>query len=341
MKSERVLGLDIIRTISVICVIAGHFFTVNTPYNECGLSDGSLFIQGFLKAFMSNVGVPFFLMLSGYLCVNKTCSGKYYKGILKVLIPYLVISCITWAVLTDSPSIKGLLMGILSFSTIGYAWYVEMYIGLFLLIPFLNIIVHQVVKEDKSLYLLLTLLFLTALPPLVNRADIKLVPGFWMMTFPLTFYFIGTLIRMHQPHIKRKFLWLWVVIAFTFLTPVSIYLFLSWWGQDLSITGSYYSLLNIIPSIILFIILYDIENVHKFVANIFSFISVYAFEIFLWSYLYDRLIYPIFLNRYYSNQSEFIVWFVPIVLIVFLLSLISAYLYKHTMDVIGKIKIKR
>ena len=337
MNSQRIIGVDIIRAIAVLCVIGGHFFTVNTPYNESLDCDVSLFAQAFLKTLMSNVGVPFFLMLSGYLCVYKTCTRKYYKGILKVLVPYVIISCITWGILNGNQSIKDLFFGILNFTTIKYAWYVEMYIGLFLLIPFLNIAVQQVFKDGKSKYFLLTLLFLTALPPILNRGDIKLVPGFWMMTFPLTFYFIGAFIRLHQPHLKNKILWLTVVLAVTCLTPMSRYLFLSYFGQDVSITGSYYSLINTVPTVILFIILYDIDKVSKSVADIFSFIAVYAFEIFLWSYLYDRLIYPLFISRFYSTQSDFIVWFVPIVIIVFLLSLISAYLYKTVFKLTGKI----
>lgn len=87
----------------------------------------------------------------------------------------------------------------------------------------------------------------------------------------------------------------------------------------------------------MFIILYDIDKVSKSVADIFSFIAVYAFEIFLWSYLYDGLIYPLVISRFYSTQSDFIVWFVPIVIIVFLLSLISAYLYKTVFKLTEKI----
>ena len=340
-SSSRIIGADIIRTIAIICVIGGHFFTVNTPYNACQECDWSLFTQGFLKTFMSHVGVPFFLMLSGYLCVYKTCSTKYYKGIVKVIVPYVVISCITWATLYNNHTIKDLIRGILGFSTINYAWYVEMYIGLFLLIPFINIVVQQVYKDGKSWYLIATLLFLTALPPLLNRADIKLVPGFWMMTFPLTFYFFGALVRLHQPHLKKKLLWLLVVFAITCLTPVSKYLLLWVIGQDISITGSYYSIINTIPTVILFVLLYDIENVNRIVTKVSSTTALYAFEIFLWSYLFDRLVYPFFISRFYNNQSDFIVWFVPIVLIVFLLSLVSAIIYKSVFKLIERIRISK
>ena len=36
--------------------------------------------------------------------------------------------------------IKDVVMRIFSFSTIPYGWYVEMWIGLFLMVPFLNIL---------------------------------------------------------------------------------------------------------------------------------------------------------------------------------------------------------
>lgn len=228
-SKNRLIGPDIARSVAIIAVIAGHFFTVNTPYNDSPFEGASMFFQGFLKSLMSNTGVPFFILLTGFLCSGKTLSKNYYKGIKKAIIPYLVISLITWAVLSDY-SLKGLALGVLGFKTIGYAWYVEMYIGLFLLIPFLNMALRQVFENGQTKYLLLTALFLTAMPPLLNRGDIKLMPGFWMMTFPATYYVIGATIREYQPHLKKKGLWLLGAMALYAVAPISEYVFLKWGG---------------------------------------------------------------------------------------------------------------
>lgn len=229
MKNERLIGPDIARSVAILAVIAGHFFAVNTPYNATPFEGGSMVFQGFLKSLTGNTGVPFFIMLTGFLCCRKALSTNYYKGIKKAIIPYLIISIVTWLVLSDH-SLKGLALGVLGFKTVGYAWYVEMYIGLFLLIPFLNMALRQVFDNGQTKYLLLTALFLTALPPLLNRGDIKLVPGFWTMTFPATYYIIGAIIREYQPHLKRKGLWLLGSIALYGIEPWSRYASLKWGG---------------------------------------------------------------------------------------------------------------
>lgn len=228
IENKRLIGPDIVRSIAILAVIAGHFFAVNTPYNATPFEGGSMVFQGFLKS-LSDIGVPFFIVLTGFLCCRKSLTKDYYKGIKKAIVPYLVISLITWVVLSDY-SIKRLALGVLGFKTIGYAWYVEMYIGLFLLIPFLNMAIRQVFDNGQTKYLLLTALFLTALPPLLNRGDIKLVPGFWMMTFPATYYIIGAIIREYQPHLKRKLLWFLGAIVLYGIAPVSRYASLKWGG---------------------------------------------------------------------------------------------------------------
>lgn len=74
VTKERDIGLDIIRSVAILCVVCGHFFSVNTPFNDVPLVGISMIFQGFLKSIFCNLGVPFFLMLSGYLCCKKEFS---------------------------------------------------------------------------------------------------------------------------------------------------------------------------------------------------------------------------------------------------------------------------
>ena len=325
-SNKRLIGLDIIRAVAIICVIAGHFFSVNTPFNETPFRGVSMLFQGLLKSFFCTTGVPFFILLSGFLCCEKILEKKYYFGLKKVIIPYVIISFITWLVLSGNHSLSRLIMGILGFDLIGYAWYVEMYIGLFLLIPFLNIIIKEVISKEKTLYLIITLLFLTALPPLFNRGSIKLVPGYWMMMFPITYYCIGALVRLEEPHLKRKDLWLLGAFVLYCIAPCSQYVSTRITGTSVSLSASYYSLINTAAVTIVFLLLYDIDYVPICLKEIISFVAIYAFETFLFSYLYDKLVYPFFMERFYETQTRFIVWFVPIVMIVFILSLLSAFI---------------
>lgn len=209
VTKERDIGLDIIRSVAILCVVCGHFFSVNTPFNDVPLVGISMIFQGFLKSIFCNLGVPFFLMLLGYLCCKKEFSLGYYKGLKRILVPYLVISLITWGVLSSDYSLVELLKGVFGFKIIGYAWYIEMYLGLFLLMPFVNIVI-RVVCESNDKYLLWALIatsiLLTSLPTIVSRQGNVFLSRYWEMNFPITFYLIGAYIKIFQPQLSWKYL---------------------------------------------------------------------------------------------------------------------------------------
>jgi len=57
-----------------------------------------------------------------------------------------------------------------------YSWYVNMYIGCFLLIPFLNLLWNSLSSQESRRILVIVLLVLTALPSVLNVYDLE-TPG--------------------------------------------------------------------------------------------------------------------------------------------------------------------
>jgi surface polysaccharide O-acyltransferase-like enzyme len=220
MEKERLIGPDILRALAVICVIGGHFFALNTPFNDTPFIGCSMFFQGCLKSFMQGFGVPMFLMLSGYFCCRKEFTIKYYRGITKVLYTYVFISIVTWLVLSESYSIKDLIFGITGFSMVGYAWYIEMYLGLFLLIPFINMALDKAFgNKTIAISLILILTLLCSLPTTIDRGSIKLIPNYWQACYPVLCYCIGAYIRKFQPLFKRKRIAMIIAVCITALSP--------------------------------------------------------------------------------------------------------------------------
>jgi len=150
-NSLKVLGLDLLRAIAIISVVSGHFF-LNTRFGVTTFNTPSMVLQGIVQYFTTSVGVPLFLMLTGYLNCRKKLEFSYYSRLQRVIVDYLFISIITYFVLNYSSgySAGALIKGILSFHTINYAWYVEMYIGLFLLIPFLNVLWNELTAQYST-----------------------------------------------------------------------------------------------------------------------------------------------------------------------------------------------
>ncbi len=329
---QREIGPDIIRTLAIVCVVCGHFFTVNTPYNQAVFEGGGILLQGCLKAFFCNLGVPFFLMLTGYFNCQKEFSEKYYKSIKRVLIPYAIISVLTWAVLSTNHSVKELFLGVLGYKIIGYAWYVEMFIGLYLCIPFLNMVVEKVFNSDdkKFVYgLFVVLIFMTSLPPLVDRGEFRIVPNYWQMCFPVLLYFTGAYIRYFQPVIRHKVLVTLVICVIYLQYPIVNYLKVNLIGGNLpNILGPYYAFPGYIAMTLLFIGLYKVKIKTETIGKIVTKVSLVSYEMFLFSYLCDQLIYPQVMKRFYMDQNSFTVWFIPITLTVLIASYTMALIYR-------------
>lgn len=205
---QRLIGLDFIRSFAIFSVIAGHFFVLNTPFRDTVFDGSTMFLQGFVYLLFNATGVPLFIMMTGYLNANKvSCDKKYYKGMLRVIVSYILFSVVTVLFrkyyLEEEYTLRKAIDNILRFSAIPYGWYIEMWIGLYLLTPFLNILYKAIPTKRQKQILLVTLFTLTALPDLFNRYGFHIVPGFWQKMFPLTFFFIGSYIREYQLRINK------------------------------------------------------------------------------------------------------------------------------------------
>lgn len=318
----RFLGIDIVRTIAIFSVIAGHFWVLNTPYRKVDF-DGSfsMFVQG-MGYFFFGIGVPLFLLMTGYLNYKKvTFNKKYLKGILKVIYAYLFFSVLTCLFRTcylyENIGIIGGIKKTLDFSLIPYAWYIEMWIGLYLITPFLNLGYQAISNRGQKKVLIILLYLMTALPDFCNRYGMHLVPGFWSCIYPIMFFMIGRYVREYNPKCSLKVLGVAALLP-CLINPLFGTFVVS--GRPLmQIAGSSSGLFGTIQAVAVFLLLYkmDIRNaVAKWCINRVALLSL---DIYLACYMLDQLVYPIFLSHFYQSQQQFGCWFfviVPLILVV-------------------------
>ncbi len=90
--------------------------------------------------------IGLFLLITGYLKSEKPINAKYFTSLVPILISYIVITAGIYfcgnLIVGGDLSLKTLLKRILTFSY--YSWYVEMYIGLVLFSPFINLAVKKI-----------------------------------------------------------------------------------------------------------------------------------------------------------------------------------------------------
>lgn len=315
---QRNISLDIIRAVAIVCVIAGHFFSLNTEFRSVPYhGELSMFIQG-MANFLFEIGVPLFIMLTGYLNFKKkNYSWKYVYGMKKVLLSYLFFSVITVVFrklyLYEGLSWLKMSTKILDFSAIPYAWYIEMWIGLYLLTPFLNRAYDAFGNEKKQKrWILGVLTVLTALPYLTNRYGLYLLPEFWKDIYPILFFFIGRFIQEYRPQLNWVFLIVLILIICA-LNPALSTVFAN--GHTmLNPIGNCFCLPGVVVAVAVFLLLLRIRDIkygwlRKFVTRI----SIVSLEIYLCCYISDQLLYPWFKDHFFINQCQYGKYFFMIV----------------------------
>ncbi len=167
----RILGIDIIKTIAILFVILVHGF-INSGYYNLIQYGKITYLLYFIRVILLSC-VPLFMIATGYLASGIKLSKSYYKKIIPILINYFIISIITLLslkyILGNEKSISILFLEIFNFSTISYSWYIEMYIGLFMIIPFLNLIYHNLKNEQEKKFLVVIMVLITFLPSTINK----------------------------------------------------------------------------------------------------------------------------------------------------------------------------
>lgn len=88
----------------------------------------------------------------------------------------------------------------------------------------------------------------------------------------------------------------------------------------LNVYGPYYSIIPSIAAFLFFALIYRVENAPAWLAKVIRTFAICIFEIYLFSYMFDKLIYPWVMERYFTTQSAFMIWFVPITATVIMLS---------------------
>ncbi len=211
IKTEnRNASLDLARLSALFCVISVHFFLYNGFYNEpC---DGwRMYLLTLLRcSFM--VCIPLFLLLTGYLLGGRTFSKRHYLGIDKTLGVYLLcsVACVLMKkYYFDMPETSW--FSVLDFTGCTYGWYVEMYLGLYMLIPLLNLIWHGLEGKRQHQALIVIFILMTQVPSVANGFDWKtpgafadpslsqvyymLAPRYWSLLYPVTYYVIVCYLR--------------------------------------------------------------------------------------------------------------------------------------------------
>lgn len=299
MKKDRIIGLDIIRALAILLVVITHMFNY-TGILSTDIHSFNWAISDVMH-YVSMMCVPLFLLLTGYLQRNRKPDKKHYVSIVPLLITYIVIQVLNVLLevrlFNNGSGFLPLFTGIFDY-TYGYAWYVEMYICLFMLIPFINILFHAL-DQKKQKNLLIVMMGATMIPALVRGfriggAEYNILPDFLENMYVVTYYLLGAYIGEHKPQPKR---WLCGVVALGVLAFESVCCWLytnpdyAWFLFNHNAT-----LTHAIAAVSVFLMLYQVDFKFVPLRFVITEISVCSFEMYLFSYFTDKYVYAHFIH---------------------------------------------
>lgn len=204
---NRNLNIDIMRVICSIFIVIMHiidFYFLN--YKQVGNS----FWQ-FINIFESSIrfAVPVFFMISGALLIknlNESIKNFYKKRLLKVVVPYILISIVysigNQIIKTNTVSVNSIVKNIISFDAHYHLWFFEPLIILYLITPLIRKLILFLEKNNKSIiintYLILWTTFGIIIPTVMNiynhtsfRYGIQIINylGYFILGYAISNYY--------------------------------------------------------------------------------------------------------------------------------------------------------
>ncbi|MDO4638375.1 MAG: acyltransferase family protein [Leptotrichia hongkongensis] len=198
------MAIDIIRIFAFVFIVFLH--TLNRQFGVDVWMGGYAIIS---------IGVNLFIMISGYLLLDKTEETIVFfkKRILNILPLFLVFNIIYiyFGKIPIMPILKGKAISASHF------WYIYMILGLYLLTPWLQKVLKYAEKE--TLFVVFLWFLCNILNPYLRYFNLAEIP---FSNFPLTgfigYYILGYFVKKYDNKVKRtSFILIIVIYALGFL----------------------------------------------------------------------------------------------------------------------------
>lgn len=177
-------GIDLVRVVAVILVMAVHYF-INMGYYEQD-AVGLIYFVNTVFRWLAQCCCPLFMVISGYLLNNREFNRKHILGLVRIIVKYAIIACIHILYVHFSAGVEITSDYLRGLVNMDIPWYLNMYFGLYLLIPFLNIIWHNINDDKKAVFLIVLVLLCS-----FSTVTYRWWTDYWFGLYPLMYYFFG------------------------------------------------------------------------------------------------------------------------------------------------------
>ena len=331
---ERYAGIDLVKICAMFFVVSLHFYLhggfYNFPMKELPVS----FISGFRMLFYECV--PLFLLISGFLMGKAKPTAKHFIKITPIVVNSLLIAGITIAfkilVLHEKWPLYTWIESVYHLQQPSYSWYVNMYIPLYLMMPFINAAYRGMQTKKAKITMLFVLIFVANLANAVNhfrviqhpeeKVSIGFTPNFFGSIWSFSYYWTGMMIAEFRPHFKKYILLPVLALLLTGTVILDRFTTETGWNQGVNFTNEDFP--NILIASVIFLLLYDIRIRNQIVCKILKAVASLSMTFYLISYIGDCIYVRYFLAGE-NTPAIFIQRYFKIIPLHFLLTVLASF----------------
>lgn len=320
---ERETGLDIVKAFATFFVVWVHFY-LSIGYYQTPICSYKMYTMTFFR-WAVLIGVPLFLMATGYFKSNKQVTKNHYMSLVPILITYVILCTFRMAVENIMyGKIHTISSGIKSLLSYQSAWYVGMYVALMLLCPFLNKL-WKACSKKEHIILVLSLVAIT----MAYSVFSYVFPSYFQFVYPITYYYFGVYIKEYRPTVNKVLLVALFVLSNGVNLVITLYntkggIFNP--GLIGMVDNGQNALTVAIAAVSFFLLFYDVK-IKGIVASLFKSVSNCSLEIYLIQAACNAVIYTYARRRIVGAENYFWIFFLTVPLS-FGLSWIMAAVYK-------------
>ncbi len=324
MNKTRIEWIDLVRAIAILTVLYIHsvdgIYIISSDA-ILNLTFASRIFQ-FASLFIGRIGVPFFLMITGYLLLDRVYDDEKVKKFWTENCKTLIIVTIIWALIyavslyfvsNKYAQVNTVEAGNLLFS---HMWYMPMIIGMYLSMPFVSKAVRgfdkQTIFQATVIFTILAF-FIPFISLLCDMEGIHNITLQYCLGFSGGIYgvyiILGYLVKKEMfKKISSKYLWILTIVSFLFCLLMQYYAyikgynFILWYEFPFILTGSFalFELVSRMGSV-------------KFYDEI-KFLSKYSFAVFLIHNLFRIPLLPLIVDLPFTEPVKALILWILLIM---------------------------
>ncbi|MDG0060848.1 MULTISPECIES: acyltransferase [Priestia] len=323
MNMPRQSNLELLKIVAILMVIILHYFNADMGGGLKYVNSGTFnyYAMNYIES-LSIIAVNCFVLITGYFLTGKeTIRVKKVIDLVFVTIFYGLLFFF-FISKHQAISLQGVIHAAIPFYVSN--WYVASYCALYMLSPFLNILIRQLTKGQFQQLIIVGILFFSLVPTFLSKVSYN-DNGYGVLSF-LLLYCIGSYIKTYSVGNKSKWVYLTIYLLSTTITFIIFNL-------------AYNTIFTVISSISLFLFFSKL-SLHSKIINYLASFTFAVYIIHTNEFFTNIIFHKILKTQLFWNSSWFLLHIVFSVILVFIICMgIEIIRRMLAILLLGKIKI--